>query len=153
MIAVGGGGLLDQLRANITRSGLSKQILTAGALDHGETLNILRAADVLMLTSAYEGISLSIFERMAGGAVPFFTDVGSQRELVTPDTGVLVPMDDRVVINYAKALRLLSEDPVTLENMKNAAHERISAGFYVAQLGTRIGQAICWEMASAIPQL
>jgi len=146
VIAVGGGPLLDELRGNITRSGLTKRLISTGALAHGDTLEVLQSADIMMLTSNYEGISLSIFEGMAAGVVPFSTDVGAQHELVTNDTGFLIPLDDNVVPAYAKALGGLLNDPSRLQKMKNAAHARILDGFDVSHVALRMRDAMCTPM-------
>jgi glycosyltransferase involved in cell wall biosynthesis len=104
IVAVGGGVLLSQLNANMTNAELDGRIVTTGALDHTEALSLIAAADVMMLTSDYEGISLATFEAMAAGVVSFSTDVGFQRELVTSDTGRLIPLDDQTDYVYAIAL-------------------------------------------------
>jgi glycosyltransferase involved in cell wall biosynthesis len=143
VIAVGGGALFESLKQNVTRDGIHGNVILTGALPHKEALKVLRASDVMMLTSDYEGISLSIFEGMAAGVVPFSTDVGSQKELVTPDAGVLVPLDRDVVDNYARALHDLLDDPRRLAKMKQAAYKRIRAQFDVAYVPLRIREAIC----------
>jgi glycosyltransferase involved in cell wall biosynthesis len=143
VVAVGGGPLLEALRANITRAGLSNNIITTGALAHQDTLRVMQSADMMMLTSDYEGISLSIFEGMSVGLVPFSTDVGAQGELATPDTGFLIPLDENVVNAYANALHALLDDPKTISKMQLKSHARVSKGFDVAQVPLKMHEAMC----------
>jgi glycosyltransferase involved in cell wall biosynthesis len=143
VIAVGGGALLGELRANVTRAGLEKRVISTGALAHSDALEILQAADIMMLTSNYEGISLSIFEAMSAGVVPFSTDVGAQNELVTPDTGFLIPLDRNVIEAYASALNKLLDDPQQIERMGEAAHSKITSKFDVALLPVHMRRAMC----------
>jgi glycosyltransferase involved in cell wall biosynthesis len=142
-LAIGDGPLLSELRSNITRKKLGRRIITLGAMTHESTLEAIASSDMLMLTSDYEGIPLSIFEGMAAGVVPFSTDVGAQRELVTPDTGRLIPLDEHVVATYASELISLASEPLKLEKMKKAARKRVVAKFDTRALPYMIWDAIC----------
>lgn len=142
-VAVGGGKLLEDLRTNISREGLDRRIVTLGALAHDATLEVIASSDILMLTSDYEGISLSIFEGMAAGVVPFSTDVGAQDELVTPDTGRLIALDHDVVRKYADELISLASQPAKMRKMKKAARKRVLSEFDTRHLPYKIRDAIC----------
>ncbi len=61
-----------------------------GALPNPRLRDLMAAADILFLPSAWEGIAQSIYEAMAAGLVVVGADVGGQRELVTPDCGYLL---------------------------------------------------------------
>lgn len=142
-LAVGDGPLLSDLRTNISREGLERRIVTLGAMTHDATLDAIASSDILMLTSDYEGISLSIFEGMAAGVVPFSTNVGAQRELVTPETGRLIALDNNVVSTYAAELISLASQPLKLGKMKKAARMRVLAAFDATNLPYIVRDAIC----------
>ena len=71
------------------------------------------AADLMVLPSEHEGIAVTAFEALACG-VPFIgADIGGQRELVTPDCGVLVRPStlERETADYVDAIDSLLKDP------------------------------------------
>ena len=84
-----------------------------GAVDLDEMRLMMSASDLLLLPSRTEGIALVLFEAMSMGVVPVATDVGGQRELVTPDCGVLLPFDERLGDAVVEALdALLTDEPL-----------------------------------------
>ena len=70
----------------------------------------LRALDVFVLPSLNEGISNTILEAMATGLPVIATDVGGNPELLTPDTGKLVPRSDPLAMAQAMKDYLDSAD-------------------------------------------
>lgn len=93
-LAIGGGPELAHLRANISHHPLLKRrVLTPGMLDHNSTIGALAAADVLLLPSKNEGVSLAVYEAMALGVTPVVSAVGGQCELVAHGAGVCVPLN------------------------------------------------------------
>lgn len=48
-------------------------------------------SDIFLLPSVNEGIALVVYEAMASGLLVIATDVGGQKEVITPKTGVLLP--------------------------------------------------------------
>jgi len=69
----------------------------------------LRAADVFILPSAAEGLSVALLEAMASGLAVLVTDVGGGRDVVRPaDNGWLVPPEDPPALQAA-VLRLLGD--------------------------------------------
>ncbi|HEX6705420.1 MAG TPA: glycosyltransferase family 4 protein [Albitalea sp.] len=84
---------------------------------------LYREAAVFVLSSRYEGMPLALLEAQALGvpAVAFDCPTGPA-EIVTPDTGVLVPPED--VAALARALIELLSDPARRERMAHAAIAR-----------------------------
>jgi len=142
-VAVGQGPLLKTLRASILQAGLEKRIVTTGALSHDKTIGVISISDIVVLTSDYEGISLSVFESMAAGVIPFSTDVGSQRELIDKNSGVLVALNDEVETAFAEALLKLLSNPAKMKGMKTAARARVKSEFNVRLLPNKIHESIC----------
>jgi glycosyltransferase involved in cell wall biosynthesis len=117
-LIVGGGSEIERLR-ELARGDRAVQIL-------GERLDvpdILGAADVSCLSSAAEGVPMSLLEAMALGKPVVATDVGGVAEAVEAEkTGILVPVGDREA--FAKALLKLAADPALVRQLGEAARER-----------------------------
>ncbi len=87
--------------------------------------DIWRSADVCLLTSEYEGTSISMLEAMAAGAVPVVTAV-SGTEAVIDDgrNGLRAPAGN--VDQLAAYLRMLAHDRRALGALSVAAHSTIA---------------------------
>jgi sugar transferase (PEP-CTERM/EpsH1 system associated) len=87
---VGDGPERPRLEALVRELGLEDTVVFQGHRDDVETA--LAGADVFVLASTTEGISLTLLEAMAAGLPIVATDVGGNREVVVPgETGWLVP--------------------------------------------------------------
>jgi glycosyltransferase involved in cell wall biosynthesis len=80
----------------------------------------LRAADVVIAPSRWEGMSLVFLEAMACGAALVVSDVAGSEILV--DAGVIVPPDDPQTL--AEAVDALLDDPDRRVRLGEAARER-----------------------------
>src|SRR6185503_15648356 len=69
----------------------------------------MRTLDVFVLPSFAEGTSKSVIEAMAHGLPIITTNVGGSPDLLTPDTGILVPPRDSAAL--ADAMQCLASDP------------------------------------------
>jgi glycosyltransferase involved in cell wall biosynthesis len=70
----------------------------------------LRCLDVFVLPSDWESLPIALLEALACGVPQIATDVGGTREVVTPETGVLVPPGDVRALTDA-ACDLLTDRP------------------------------------------
>jgi glycosyltransferase involved in cell wall biosynthesis len=83
---------------------------------------IATAADVAVLGSDNEGTPVSLIEAAAAGTPAVATDVGGVAEVVTPETGILVPPGDERA--FARALVDIANEPERRRAMGERARER-----------------------------
>jgi glycosyltransferase involved in cell wall biosynthesis len=80
---------------------------------------LLGAADVLVLSSDWEGLPMAVLEAMAAGVSVVATEVDGVREIVEPGEGILVPPGDASALS--KALATLLFEPELRATMSEAA--------------------------------
>jgi glycosyltransferase involved in cell wall biosynthesis len=81
-------GALDQL---IRREGLEQDVLLAGIKN--DIPEVLRTHEIYVMSSIWEGLSISLLEAMASGIPVIATDVGSNSEIVDHGVnGLTVPV-------------------------------------------------------------
>jgi glycosyltransferase involved in cell wall biosynthesis len=152
-LVAGDGPDLAWLRGFVRKHGLDNRITLLGAVDAERVRALMTAADILFLPSAYEGLALVLFEALASGVVPVSVDSGGQRELVTPDCGVLIAPDQQQEPHYAAALEWLIRSPRQRTAMAAAGRRRVAAQFSMEQMGRQLDQllAAACEQARARP--
>lgn len=127
-LVVGEGGLRAELEAQAHALGLGARVRFTG-LRH-DVPAVLAGADVLALTSLYEGLPNVVVEAMATGAVAVATDVGGTGELVVDgETGFLLPPGQPDVV-ASTIVRLLG-DAELLRRLATAGRRRIENEFTV----------------------
>jgi glycosyltransferase involved in cell wall biosynthesis len=93
-VLVGDGPLENELRASVTRLGLTN-VRFYGRADGQELVELYRTADIFVLPSEREGMPLVLLEALAMGLPIVATDVPGSRDVVIPgDNGLLVPLGD-----------------------------------------------------------
>ncbi len=117
LLLVGEGPLRSQLEQSVRESRCSNLVRFLGAREDVATL--LRAADVFVLPSHYEGCSNATLEAMASGLPVVACDVGGMREIVTHNkTGWLVPSGQTELFGQTLLTLLLDR---SLRNRAGAA--------------------------------
>lgn len=104
---VGTGALENDLKKEIKRLSLEKQVLITGFLEHQNLNKIYRDSSVFVNTSIYEPFGLVILEAMSSGTPVVSFDVGGISEIVDSNAnGVLVPVCrvDQMTDEIAKIL-------------------------------------------------
>jgi glycosyltransferase involved in cell wall biosynthesis len=104
----------------LTRSlGIAKFVSFYGWLRHGEVMQRLGAADVLIFPSVREFGGGVVFEALAMGAVPIVADFGGPGDIVHPEVGFKVPLtnEEDVVLRIEKVLADLARDPDLLDRL------------------------------------
>jgi glycosyltransferase involved in cell wall biosynthesis len=82
----------------------------------------MQSLDVFVLPSLAEGTPNSVIEAMAHGLPVIATEVGGIPDLLSSDSGILIPPGDAAAL--AEAMRRLASDPELLARMGRAARER-----------------------------
>ena len=104
---IGEGPLRPTVEAAIAASGLNGCCEILG--ERRDVAELLRAADLLWLTSDWEGLPNVVLEAMASGVPVVATDVGGTRELVQDgENGFVIPAGDRDAL-VARSLSLLRD--------------------------------------------
>ena len=109
-----------------------------GAIPSEEMRMLMSAVDILLLPSQAEGVALVLFEAMSMGVVPVATDVGGQRELVTPECGRLVAWGPSLAESLVEALDSLLTDPTARARMAAQGRARVEGQFELKQTGEQI---------------
>jgi glycosyltransferase involved in cell wall biosynthesis len=155
-LVVGDGPYLSWLEAFVEKHRLDSRIRFLGYQPNDRMRDLMSVADCVFLPSKYEGISAVCYEAMAEGVSVVGADVGGQRELVTPECGVLIqPGDeDDQVDRYTEALARLIDDPAARRAMGDAARARIEREFTVERMGDRMEALLerAIELAAATPR-
>lgn len=93
---VGSGPREDVLKKKIQDHSLEEHVVLVGQLDHETLLRYLKASDIFVLNTAYEGFSHQILECMALGVPVVTTRVGGNKEIINHEqNGVLTKYNDR----------------------------------------------------------
>ena len=133
-LVVGEGEERAALEALAGRLGIAQRLRFTGLVHDVPAL--LRAVDVLGLTSTYEGFPNVVVEAMASGAVAVASDVGGCRELVTSqESGILVP--PRAPAATAAAILRVLSDPALGRRLALAARRHIERDLAVERMAER----------------
>ena len=112
LVVAGGGELLDGFSAEAAAAGIADRVHFLGPLPHPELPDVLRAADLFLLTTEPpESFGIVLIEAMATGLPVIATDYPGVRAVVDDETGILVRPDDPAAVAAALA-ELVAAGPV-----------------------------------------
>lgn len=135
VIHVIGDGSLESQRGKLERyrdqHDLTDEIRLYGDQPLESLPDWYRVGDVLLMTSAWEGIPVVLYQAMFMGLVCVAPDVGGVGELVNDETGFLI-RDRNDVEAYVSALMRIAGDKALKERLGTAAHELITGRFDIA---------------------
>lgn len=98
---IGQGPEKQRLAERIKELGLEKQVFLQGALPLKEVAERLRKAKLLILPSYREGVPNVVLEALASGIPAIATNVGGIPEVVSEETGILVPAKNSALLSAA----------------------------------------------------
>ena len=132
---VGDGNLESQkkeLQAEIRQQGLEKEVCLHGEQPLATLYDWYQIADILLLTSDWEGVPMVLYQAMAMAVVPVVAEVGGCAELVTPACGYLVAEKANPEA-YASAIKELLDDQ-RRQAMASQARQRMLDHFSLVDL-------------------
>ena len=116
---VGTGVRVESLKLKVESLGLQDNVKFLGL--RTDVPNILKTADVVVMSTHYEGLSLSNIEGMAAGKPFVASDVEGIRE-VTQGYGILFPHEDAEAL--AKIIQHLHDNPSYYKEIANNCYKR-----------------------------
>ena len=131
----GEGPDLARLEGEIRRAGLEGHARFLGFVPRERVPEVMRAHDVLLFPSVFEGFGLTLLEAMAAGCVPVASRIRGVTDYVVADgeTGLLFPVGS----TRAAAARLveLENDRQRLQAMSERAGRSVRARFGIEAQG------------------
>ena len=121
LVVVGDGPLRQALQANYT----SDDVIWWGyEADQAVRLALLQVAEVFMLPSLVEGLSLALLEAMASGTACVATDAGADGEVLEGGAGIVISTQG-VTTQLRTLLPVLREQPILSRELGRRARERV----------------------------
>jgi glycosyltransferase involved in cell wall biosynthesis len=137
LLIVGDGTLKVSLEPFYDRS---DGVIWLGAItDDQRRIDILRGADVFVLPSLVEGLSLSLLEGMGCGLACVATDAGADGEVLAGGAGVVIDTQG-VSTQLRTILPLLKEHPAWRATLGQAARDRVLQSYTLDGNLTQIEQ-------------
>ena len=136
LVVIGDGDDQDKLTAEAKVLGVEKQVRFVGRLSKEALGASIKAADVFVLNTAYEGLSHQLIEVMDLGTPVVTTTAGGNPELITDGVnGFLVPFNDIEAI--MDAIKRVLDYPDTRNRIIQSARAR-SKEFLQGDMITKI---------------
>jgi glycosyltransferase involved in cell wall biosynthesis len=120
LLMVGSGNTVESVKAQLEELDLSSSVILAG--ERRDVPQLLASSDVFASSSHREGLPLAVLEAMMAGLPVVATSVGDIPNVVTDETGVLVPPHQPQQL--ANALEDLLRNPEKRQAMGKAARQR-----------------------------
>jgi glycosyltransferase involved in cell wall biosynthesis len=127
MDLVGDGPRVPGLREYAASLGLADKIRFLGWLSRAELPKIYQQANLFVYPSRHEGMPNAVLEAMASGLPVLATRIAGNEELVSAETGVLVPPEDAAALQAA--LEALLVDAGLRQRMGSAARQRVEQNY------------------------
>jgi len=145
---VGDGPLAEPLRARAQAEGLGAAVTFHGQVPHAQVQDVLSRTDLLLFPSIREFGGGVVLEAMALGTVPMIVDYAGPGELVTPATGIALPLGtrDEIVARVRAALGRAAADPDGLRPLSDAARRMVRAHFTWAAKARQVAEVYDWVL-------
>jgi glycosyltransferase involved in cell wall biosynthesis len=147
-VVVGGGRLLESMKALAARMGLQERVVFTGW--RSDAPRFMAAFDVLVSSSLWEAFPMVLLEAMAARKPIVATDVGDNRQAIAHgETGLLVPPSDAG--SLASAIATLVADEQRAQALGNAGYARFRERFTATRMAEQYA-AVYRELASSAAQ-
>ena len=134
LLLAGDGDGRAQAQTLAAALGVAQRVRFLGV--RADVPRLMAAADLFLLTSLSEGVSVTLLEAMAAGLPVVATDVGGNSEVVIHgQTGLLAPRGDAAAL--AQHIAILLDDAARRDAMGHAGRERLLAQFSQQQMHDR----------------
>jgi glycosyltransferase involved in cell wall biosynthesis len=131
LMIVGGGELFSILSDQIVQTGLQNKIFLLGYRDHAWVQELLKCADIFVMSSRSEGVPFALLEAAAVGLPIAATDCGGIPEVVTNRVeALLVPVGNATALSTA--LVELCNNKVFAMQLGRNAKEKIKTDYGLA---------------------
>ncbi len=136
---------MNELKQEITDLGVEDSVIFTGFLS--DTRVVTSLLDIMLVPSIIpEACPRTIIEAMATGKPVISTPLGGSKELVTPETGILVQPEDASAI--ADAITTLATDQERLKAMGEASRDRAEQ-LFSSKKNTTLTEAVYTELLAA----
>ncbi len=133
---------MNELKQEVRDLGVEDSVIFTGFLP--DTRIVTSLLDIVLVPSIIpEACPRTIIEAMAVGKPVISTPLGGSKELVTRETGVLVPPEDASAI--ADAIATLATDPERLKAMDKASRNRAEQ-LFSSKKNTALTEAVYAEL-------
>lgn len=127
VVIAGGGPKMPLLAGLVSRFGLQAQVKPLGDLPRERIWQLLRASQIFVLPSNWEGLPLTILEAMASNMAVIASDVGGVKEAIGGGAGVLIKRGDERALR--EALENLITHPAEAEKLARIAFDKVRREF------------------------
>jgi glycosyltransferase involved in cell wall biosynthesis len=117
---------ITELNEMITRYRIENRVTLRGRLSRDEVARTMQLADCFVLTSRFETFGVVFVEAMACGVPVIASKTGGPDSFVTPETGILVPVENVEETTIALETIFLKKDSFDPEYIRNYAMENFS---------------------------
>ncbi len=136
---------MKELKQEVADLGVEDSVIFTGFLS--DTRVVTSLLDIMLVPSIIpEACPRTIIEAMAVGKPVIATPLGGSKELVTHETGILVPPEDASAI--ADAIATLATDQERLTAMGKAARDR-AVQIFSSEKNTALTEAVYTELLTA----
>jgi glycosyltransferase involved in cell wall biosynthesis len=147
LVIVGGGDQEEELRGDFK----DRRIIFTGAiLDERRKLDIMRACQIFVLPSRFEGMPLALLEAMACGLACVTSDAGGNKELLS-GVGITIPTA-RLNQELPAVLRILLEHSDIRDSLSKKAYLKVRKDFSQEIIFNRLICAL-HDTAAAFPKI
>lgn len=148
-VIAGNGPLLHSIKSEAKKFGITDNIIFLGAVSN--TGEIYAISDMTINCSIKEGLALTAYESLSMDVPVVSADVGGQRELITEETGVIVPcmQTETEISNFDYSTEEIMSYVIATEKVldnlavyKEKCRNKILNGFTIKQMQTKMADII-----------